>query len=184
MDMLLSDKEAIEVLYSKGKQLFFKYAQRFKLANEVLEDIYQEGFLALLLNIKSGIYKEEGTIIAYLIKVCSNKLNRYIAQQYKEREVMPLVVSEIARYYMSDTEREEALNVTVQLLEEADGACRQVLSLYYYENKRMAEIAEILQYANGAVAKQKKSSCLRRFARALKERLSEVGINWKTKNEK
>lgn len=184
MKMSQSDKGALEALYRNGKQIFFKYAQKFYLAPEVLEDIYQDSFLTLVLNIRNGNYTENGTMLAYLIKICSNKAGVYVRKQCKEKEVLYMAVSEVAASYMNDTEKEEALNITMQLLEEADDVCRQVLSLYYCENKKMDEIAKILQYANGAVAKQKKSSCLKRFAGALRVKLSKVGINWRTKYER
>jgi len=43
------------------------------------------------------------------------------------------------------------------------GDCQRVLKMYYYERLRMSEIARKMGYLNDQVAKNKKSSCLRKL---------------------
>jgi len=42
-------------------------------------------------------------------------------------------------------------------------ACKKILILFYYENRSMKEIAEIMNLANDKVAKNKKNRCLNKL---------------------
>lgn len=70
----------------------------------------------------------------------------------------------------------EAQNIVSKLLEEADTDCNKVLTLYYREHRKMEDIAQYMNYKTEQVAKNKKSSCLRRLSFELKKRLESAGI--------
>jgi len=57
----------------------------------------------------------------------------------------------------------------MMLLESLGGNCKRILVLYYFDRLKMKEIAEVMNFANDQVAKNKKSSCLKK----LKAKISE-----------
>lgn len=186
MDTPSFTESKINELYKKGKRAFFSYARNWNLDYEILEDIYQESFIVFIENIKKGAFEDKGaSMLTYLIGICRiNLLKFYGKNQRIIFEPLSPTVSEVADYYTTNEEKKEVLDTMMQLLEETEDNCRRILILFYRDKKNMTEIAEVLQYKNEGVAKNKKSSCLRRFRYALKERLSRVGINWRTKDEK
>ena len=57
----------------------------------------------------------------------------------------------------------------MKLLESLGKDCKRVLVLYYYERLKMKEIAGIMNFANDQVAKNKKSSCLKKLKSIVSE---------------
>ena len=56
--------------------------------------------------------------------------------------------------------------------------CCSVLTLYYWDRKCMDEIATIMNYSNGDVAKNRKSLCIKELRRRVSFRLRAEGITY------
>jgi RNA polymerase sigma factor (sigma-70 family) len=66
---------------------------------------------------------------------------------------------------MMEEERTAGLTAAMEKLE---GRCRELLLLYYYEERSMEEIASTLGFANADTAKSKKYQCKKALERLLK----------------
>lgn len=175
----MNDKSILENLRSEDPKLRNTalrsvYASNFKNVQKLIlnnsgndsdaKDIFQDAIMVLYEKaqnrdftltcaIKTFLYAVSKNI--WLNKLRKNGKNVQIEKMPDEIAIDPngldkLVNSEQQKYYN-------------QLLAKVDKESQRVLKLYYYEKKKMKEIAEIMGYANAQVAKNKKLRCLKKL---------------------
>lgn len=168
----------IEALYELYKPPFILFAIRnYPLSEETAADIYQESFTAMYQNIRDGKYTERNVSLkTYLFEIGKHQIFNHLNKEQKEAGVLQTLASEWNAHQYPVEEWNEAQNIVSGLLEEADADCNKVLTLYYWEHRKMKDIARDMNYKTEQVAKNKKSSCLRRLSFELKRRLESVGI--------
>ncbi|WP_195628632.1 RNA polymerase sigma factor [Bacteroides finegoldii] len=168
----------IENLYELYKQPFILFAiNNYPISKDTAIDIYQESFTAMYQNIRSGKYTERNVSLkTYLFEIGKHHIFKYINKEQKENDILQMLASEWNVRQFPPEEWNEAQKIVSELLEEADTDCNKVLILYYWERRKMEEIARYMNYKTEQVAKNKKSSCLRRLSFELKRRLESVGI--------
>ena len=168
----------IENLYELYKQPFILFAiSNYPISKDTAIDIYQESFTAMYQNIRSGKYTERNVSLkTYLFEIGKHHIFKYINKEQKENDILQMLASEWNVRQFPPEEWNEAQKIVSELLEEADTDCNKVLILYYWERRKMEEIARYMNYKTEQVAKNKKSSCLRRLSLELKRRLESVGI--------
>ncbi len=168
----------IEYLYELYKQPFIQFAIRnYPIDAETAADVYQESFTAMYENIRNGKYTDRKTSLkTYLFEIGKHHIFKSLNKEQKEASVVQTLASEWARQNYSSEEWNEAQGIVAQLIEDADTDCNKILTLYYWEHRKMEEIARCMNYKSEQVAKNKKSSCLRRLSFELKRRLEAAGI--------
>lgn len=168
----------IENLYELYKPPFILFAiSNYPISKDTAIDIYQESFTAMYQNIRSGKYTERNVSLkTYLFEIGKHHIFKYINKEQKENDILQMLASEWNVRQFPPEEWNEAQKIVSELLEEADTDCNKVLILYYWERRKMEEIARYMNYKTEQVAKNKKSSCLRRLSFGLKRRLESVGI--------
>ncbi|WP_017142775.1 RNA polymerase sigma factor [Bacteroides finegoldii] len=168
----------IENLYELYKQPFILFAiSNYPISKDTAIDIYQESFTAMYQNIRNGKYTERNVSLkTYLFEIGKHHIFKYINKEQKENDILQMLASEWNVRQFPPEEWNEAQKIVSELLEEADTDCNKVLILYYWERWKMEEIARYMNYKTEQVAKNKKSSCLRRLSFELKRRLESVGI--------
>ena len=175
----------VTLLYELYKQPFISFAlKNYPIDHEIAADIYQDSFTCVCENIKNKKYKESNTSLkTYLFEIGKHQICKYLNKNRIEFVSMPNLSSE---WFEQNTEREEwieAQDIVNRLIGESDADCNRILQMYYWEHLKMEEIAQRMDYKTNQVAKNKKSSCLRRFTFELKKRLLAAGIDWKHKKE-
>lgn len=178
---LFKHNKEIDYLYNLYKPSFISFAlKNYPIEEETVADIYQESFMSICQNVQDGKYVEKGSSLkTYLFEIGKHQICKYLNKHHIE--YMPIENLSSEWFEQNDYMEEwtEAQDVVSQLIEKAEDDCGQVLKLYYWERLKMVDIAKQMNYKTEQVAKNKKSSCLRRFAFELKRRLAEKGINWK-----
>lgn len=181
-----SEKE-IARLYELYKTPFIQFLLKYyALDEQTAADIYQESFTALCQNIRAGRYKEENASLrTYLFKIGKNRTCDWLRKnRLQAPEDMQNLLSEWIEDNNSEQEWHQAQDIARLLVQEADDGCREVLTLYYWERLKMSEIALRMNYQSEQVAKNKKSSCLRRLTYELRRRLEATDIFWKQYKKK
>ncbi|WP_303873860.1 RNA polymerase sigma factor [Bacteroides acidifaciens] len=168
----------IETLYELYKSPFIQFATKYYFVNEdTAADIYQESFTAMYQNIRNGKYTERNiSLKTYLFEIGKHHIFKHLNQEQKKMGMLQTLASEWGAQQYPVEEWNEAQNIVSKLLEEADTDCNKVLTLYYWEHRKMEDIAQYMNYKTEQVAKNKKSSCLRRLSFELKKRLESAGI--------
>ena len=180
----LADAKEISRLYELYKSPFISFALKYDpVKEETAEDIYQESFTIMFRNVRDGKYRDrQASLKTYLFEIGKHRICTHLAKNKLEFVPIQTLSSEWAEENYNTEEWTEAQNIVNQMIEEADDTCNRILKLFYWERLKMEEIARQLNYKSEQVAKNKKSSCLRRFTFELKKRLELVGIKWKEKN--
>jgi RNA polymerase sigma factor (sigma-70 family) len=73
-------------------------------------------------------------------------------------------------------EQNERIKIMNECLQQMGDVCRKVLSLYYFDNYSMQEIAEALGFANADTAKTKKYKCKKDLDQLVKSKYNENDI--------
>jgi RNA polymerase sigma-70 factor (ECF subfamily) len=177
----LEDKRArnkhITELYELYKSQFIAFAlQRYyPIDKETLEDIYQESFLALYENIQNGKFSGHSSMQTYLFRIGINKINSYFERdKHRITTTLPENILNLIDYNSDDwLQMQEITNLYVRIMEEP---CNQILHLFYYERKKMSEIAQILNLESNSAAKMRKYRCTEELKRKLKRRFKREGL--------
>lgn len=180
-------EKEIARLYGLYKTPFIQFLLKYyTLDEQTAEDVYQESFTALCQNIREGRFKEENASLkTYLFKIGKNKACDLLRKnRMLEPEDMQNLLSEWIEESNSEQEWHQAQDIARLLVQEADEGCREVLILYYWYRLKMTEIASRMKYQSEQVAKNKKSSCLRRLTYELRKRLEATDIFWKQYKKK
>ena len=174
----------VDRLYELYKAPFVSFLRKqYGIDEETALDLYQDSFSTLCQNVQNGNYTEGHTSLkTYLVEIGKRKACNGLRRNRMEKEQSLfsewITANEISR------EWEEAQEIAARLVQETEDICRRVLTFFYWERLSMAEIAERMNYKDADVAKNKKSSCLRRLTFALQKRLEDADIHWKRKEKK
>lgn len=150
-----NDEKALEKTYQHN----FKIVRSFVLKNNGSEadakDIFQEAMLVAWLNLKEGTFvvRNEFSLSAYIYKISKYK---WLDKLKSKRTKMTQRVGEMEYEDMNEeqqeyTEAEDRLKYLNALYAKLDAKCKEVLNQFYYEKKRLEEIAEDLSYDLGSV---------------------------------
>lgn len=131
-------------------------------SKEDAEDVFHDGVKTLILNVRAGKYKGEGSLSAYLFGVCKRlwfkrfqKIRRnagYAEVATADNDLDP----EDPELLILSHEREKQIDT---MLARLGPACKRVLQMWQLSFS-MTEIAEALGYKNEGVARKKKRLCM------------------------
>ena len=131
-------------LFEKYSRLLLGVCNRYAGCIEEAEDIMQEGFVKIFLNIKD--FKGEGSLVAWMRRIMINTAITHYHKMLKHRyhddlENVSELKFEETNWEEADFSREELFNVIHQMPQ----GYRQVFNLYAVEGYKHREIAEILK---------------------------------------
>lgn len=173
----------INQLYDLYKDAFIPFAlKNYPVDKDTACDIYQESFLAMCENIRDGQYEESNVSLkTYLFQIGRHKIYHHLRDSLKEDEVRDYTLfSDWIEDIYAAEEWAEAQEIAYKLIHEAADRCGKILTLYYWEKKKMKEIAREMNFKNEQVAKNKKNTCMKKFTSELKKRLKAADIHWRT----
>ncbi len=153
-----------ETVIEKYKQNLYAAAFSVCRSPEDSEDAVQDAFIKYHTSVKE--FETEEHLRAWLIRITVNRA-KDIASSYRRRNSVPL--EEYTASVPFETQEESELFTAVMSLGEK---YRTVIHLFYYEDYKIEEIAEILGKSPGAV-----KSRLSRARQQLKEMLKEEWNN-------
>lgn len=162
---------ALSYIYKNQYVQIAGYIKRNSGNESDAEDIFQEGLTILYEKVLDGTYKIESTIRTYLFAICKNQWSKRLRKSSTKNELYGIESKDIQDdTLMLDTMiADEESETLASLLDSMDCACKRILILYYYENRRMKEIAEMMNLANDGVAKNKKNRCLKKLRALAKQ---------------
>ncbi|MCC8146938.1 MAG: sigma-70 family RNA polymerase sigma factor [Bacteroidales bacterium] len=168
-DIIAKNEQAITRLYNMYRNEFIGFfVKEYSIRSDDAAEIYQESFISMYQNIVNG----KLTTINFSLKTYLFKIGKYKIF-YRFRDARPM---EELCTTMPDINSEEGQHIqeTVYEVVSAMGnPCSQLLSLFYWERKNMKEIATVMNYKNEQVAKNRKSSCMKKLKEQLIIRFKE-----------
>lgn len=149
------------------------FLSRWNLPEDEIKDIYQESMIALFENARKG--KLDGlksSLSTYLYAIGKYLAFRRLKKLGKQEELdADFDFSLLSGVHESDEDEENAdlKSLVAKGLSKMGEVCREVLRLFYYEEKSLDEICGLLNYPNKNVVKSQKSRCLAQLKKLCKE---------------
>ncbi|GMQ24204.1 hypothetical protein Aoki45_08860 [Algoriphagus sp. oki45] len=155
--------QAISQLYEQHYGVLENYILRNSGNQDDAADLIQEVMLVFVRLVTQGKFRGEASIKSFLYSICKNlwiselrkrKSMSARNERYEmEKDEMDLDISE-------EISRNENLRFVMDLFEKLGEKCKQVLTLFYFEELPMKEICEKLEFSSEQVLRNKKYKCL------------------------
>lgn len=142
-----------------------------------IEEIFQDGFVAALSNVKSGSFKGNSTFETYLVSICKNM---YLKMRQSQKKTIPLN-QEFEKIDSFEPDMELLIKHIAKLMRIMDETCREIFELRFglsqgqqggdvvtdhAKNLKYEEIASFLNISTDN-ARKRFSRCLNNFKRYL-----------------
>jgi RNA polymerase sigma factor (sigma-70 family) len=169
-DQLLIDKikqldnNALRDVYMQQKKHFMAFFSKYNIAVDDILDIYQDSIVAFCENVRKGKLDDiKSTISTYIIAIGKYKVYAFLKKENKEISLdLHTEISDSLRVEEIN-EDDERITILQRAFKELGEKCREILTMFYYESKKLDEIQERMQYENKDVLKSQKSRCLKRL---------------------
>lgn len=157
------DHGAVEIIYNKYRKEFLIYTSRFAIHEDEAIDIYQDSIIVLYENIISG----KLTSLTSSLKTYLFAIGKYKVYNHQRVKVMNTDFSD-CEFLLKEEEdefslQEENIEKMQRAYRELGKRCQKVLKLFYYENRSLEEIKNLLNYASRDVVKSQKSRCIKQL---------------------
>jgi RNA polymerase sigma factor (sigma-70 family) len=162
-----NDDMAFRYLYNTTFPLVKNYVTNNNGKEVDAEDIFQDGLLAMWDNIRFGKFElRDGTkLTSYLTRICKYRwLERLKSAGFKRSSILPegFDSADESDNVLSGMITSEEINAMTLKFSQLGQKCQEILKLYYYEQKSMAEIAEIFDMQPNSI-KNEKYRCMERL---------------------
>ncbi|MCK9612436.1 MAG: sigma-70 family RNA polymerase sigma factor [Bacteroidales bacterium] len=170
--------KSLEIIYQKHRKDFLRWAvYKYNIETEQAEDVFSDAVIDVYHNIVNGRYTKNvnTTLKSYLFEIGKYKiLNLLNKNKMSESHLKRIALNTEYSYQLEQGGFFDMAKKVNELLLMIDEKCRKVLTLFYFDNLSMEQIAEALKFKNQDVAKNKKLKCLKRiqslaFGRVSKE---------------
>lgn len=155
---------ALKQLYSQVYPIIKSFIHKNNGTDEDAADIFQDGIIVFYEKVRLNQFQLSSSIGTYLYSVCKHLwLNKLRAQKKitsLNEDSNTYTVDPKSLKVLGSKERNEFL---LKLLASLGDDCKKVLVYYYYDRLKMKQIADRMNFANEQVAKNKKSSCLKKL---------------------
>jgi RNA polymerase sigma factor (sigma-70 family) len=171
-----NDRSVLGEIFLRYDRMVCAYIQSNGGSHDDAEDMLQESVIALWQQVCSGTFEVKARLSTYVMAIAKNKWlaelrrRRHHSQDSAADELETLDPNPLQEAL--DGERLEHFRLAFDQLQPV---CRQLLTLYYFEERSMNNIAEIMNFANSDVAKSKKYQCLKALEKLLGRRQVNVG---------
>jgi RNA polymerase sigma factor (sigma-70 family) len=171
----INDRTVLREIFLRYEKMFYSYIQKHGGNEADAEDILQETIIVLWQNVNSGKFTLTSRLSTYLMGIAKNK---WLAEIRKRKRV---VHKEYDNYLQDDNpstlERlltEERIHLVQKALDAIQPLCKDLLLLFYFEEKSMDQIAKIMNFANTDVVKSKKYQCKKALEECLQVYLTKM----------
>lgn len=146
------------------RQLAIAHVRRHGGNRQDGEDVFQEAIIVFDRKIRSGAFRGEGSLEAYFMGIVRwqwfNEQHRYgnAAVAYGAETPEPVPSGDPEMEYLLTERRDQLEKLVTQLTDK----CQKLLKMYQLDYS-MDEIARLMGFANGGVAKKEAFLCRKRF---------------------
>lgn len=161
------DQKTITAVYKENRAGFILFCSRYPIDGDEVADVYQDAVIALCENAKKGkLDTLSSSISTYLYAI-----GKYmIFQRLRKKKTYTTVINDEDgasetefEYEIYDEIEDRAVSQLREAFAKLGDKCKKVLSLFYYEEKKLDEIQDMLGYSNKDVLKSQKSRCIKQL---------------------
>lgn len=134
------------------------------------QDYLQEAIIILWQKVNSETLELSARISTYLFAIAKNKWMAESRRRQKHDYDMDKL-EKISTHSdgLIEVIEDEEKNAVKDALEKVGSPCKELLLLYYFEERKMADIAKLMNFANSDVVKAKKYQCKKALEELLKK---------------
>lgn len=164
------DEKALAMLYESSRRMVTAFVKRNHGTETDAEDLLQEAVIILWERVRWETFVYESKLSTFLVGVVKNLLH---ARRRKRSREVPIGPDD-PEFPDSDPLPDDLLmeseerGMVERGMERLGGPCRQLLLLYYWEERTTAEIAQLMGLANADTVKSKKYQCKKALESILK----------------
>ncbi|MBF6608815.1 MAG: sigma-70 family RNA polymerase sigma factor [Flavobacterium sp.] len=157
------DEKVIRQVYDGYKPGFMLFAKKYSLGDDLILDIYQDAMIALCENARKGkLDALKSSLKTYFFAI--GKYMIYAKLKKEDKTTWFEQIEDVHfEWELSDEEDNESIQILNQAFEGLGAQCKQILKLFYYEERNLDEITVLMDYENKDVAKSQKSRCLKQL---------------------
>ena len=155
------DEEALVELFHRNRRPITSLVTRNQGTADDAEDILQEAVVVLWERVRAGTFEYQAKLSTFLYATAKNIWFRRLARQRRE---LPSIdeafdAATIDPDPLEELEENERILAVQKAMEKIGNPCRDLLLLFYWEERSMEEIALALGFANADTVKSKKYQC-------------------------
>lgn len=162
--------QVLAELFQKNRRPITSLVLRNQGTEDDAEDILQEALVVLWEKIRSGSFEYQAKLSTYIYATAKNIWFRRLAR----RREFPVSKDDFETATedatpLEELEENERITAVQGAMEQIGNPCRDILLLYYWEERSMEEIALELGFANADTVKSKKYQCKKMLERLVKK---------------
>ncbi len=170
-----NERQVLGELYLRFENMISSFVGRQGGSREDAADLLQEVIIVFWKNALDKNFQLQSKLSTYLMAIARNKwLAERRKSYHQSRTQMPEDTEDDqpnALHLLIDAE--EGIHIK-QAFKKISEICRELLSLFYFEERSMQDIAQILKFANVDVAKSKKYQCKKALQNILSKNIQKV----------
>jgi RNA polymerase sigma factor (sigma-70 family) len=171
------DDTALSSLFRSNLKMIVRYITTNHGTQKDAEEQLQDALVILWEKIRFGNFTLNSKLSTYLFAVVKNRWRKELHRKKKFINLDSTLESRDPSPLISDTLQETDLtNLVKASMEHLSPLCREILKLFYYEDKTMREISSIVGLANEKTAKAKKYQCKKELEFIMRSSLNEQEI--------
>ncbi len=154
-----NDRRVLGELFNRHRRMVHSHILKNGGCTADAEDLLQEAIIVLWQNSAREDFELTARVGTYLIGVVKRK---WYARQRKQQRITGEALEDVVPNLeggLLETEEDDRTDVVRKALQQLGELCRRLLTLFYFEERSMRNIAGILKMANENVAKSKKYQC-------------------------
>jgi len=169
-----NDRSVLGEIFLQYEKMISSYVKSNGGDENDAEEVLQESIIVLWQKVCSGKFQLTSRLSSFLMGVAKNKWMAELRQQKKFSgiEITENIVNQESNS-IEMTVQEERKALIQKALDELNPLCRQILMLFYFEERNLKDITQILKFANTNVTKSKKYQCKKVLEEILRKKMLE-----------
>jgi len=155
------DNEALVELFRQNRRPVTSLVTRNQGSEDDAEDVLQEAVVVLWQRVRSGSFEYQSKLSTFIYATAKNIWFRRLAHQRRElpgtEDTFDIASGDTTP--LEELEENERVLAVQKAMEQIGNPCRDLLLLFYWEERSMEEIAMKLGFANADTVKSKKYQC-------------------------
>ncbi|MEQ8711847.1 MAG: sigma-70 family RNA polymerase sigma factor [Cyclobacteriaceae bacterium] len=156
-------KESLADTYVKHREEFIQWSiRRYNVTADQAMEVYQESVVIFYENLISGkIEVLSSSAKTYLFAIGKNKLREFFRTRVKLTQQDEQILERLSEE--PDSGKEPFFKIMEKNFLRLNERCRELLSLFYFEQMTMDQISDQLSYKNVDSTKNQKYKCLKQL---------------------
>ncbi len=165
-----NDRTVLGELFVRYKKLVASYISKHGGDHSDAEDMLQEAIIVVWQKVCSGKFELTSKLSTYILAIVKNKWSAEMRKRGRFSEELPVDVSDGNPDTLETVIKDEKMVEVRKALDALNQVCKELLMLFYFEERNLRDIARILGFANPEVAKSKKYQCKKSLETILKQK--------------